>query len=242
MSEVKRVAVVTGAAGSIGAAICRRLSESGVLVAGIDLKQPTDADLNLAGDLADVSTLPQAAEKILETLGSPSILVHAAALSDLADTLSARLDSFQRLMQVNVFSAMQLAQVFCPGFPASGGAIVLVSSITGLVGAPGMASYSASKGAIHALTRTMALELAQKNIRVNSVSPASVDTPMLRDKLNQQPDPALALKQNIQRHPLERLGQPEEVANLVRFLTSDEASWITGCDYRIDGGATINRK
>ena len=242
MSDVKQVAVVTGAAGSIGAAICHQLAQSGILVAGVDLKKPTAADLNLAGDLADASTLPQVAQTVQETLGAPSILVHAAALSDLADTLSAELGTFQRLMQVNVFAAMQLAQVFCPHFPETGGAIVLVSSITGLVGAPGMASYSASKGAIHALTRTMALELAPKNIRVNSVSPASIDTPMLRDKLNQQPDPARALEQNIQRHPLERLGQPEEVAKLVRFLVSNDASWITGCDYRIDGGATINRK
>ena len=121
------------------------------------------------------------------------------------------------------------------------GSIVNLSSITGIVGSPGLSAYSASKGALIALTRTMALELAESNIRVNCVCPGSVDTPLLQASFDHAPDPSRARSLNIKRHPLGRIGTPDDVASLVLFLASDQASWITGGTYVIDGGATLAR-
>jgi 2-keto-3-deoxy-L-fuconate dehydrogenase len=125
---------------------------------------------------------------------------------------------------------------------AGGGAIVNMSSITGIVGAPGMAAYSTSKGAIITLTRTLALEVAENGIRVNCICPASIDTPMLRASFDRQPDPEAARARNVKRHPLGRLGTADEVASLALFLASDEASFITGGTYVIDGGALLARR
>jgi 2-keto-3-deoxy-L-fuconate dehydrogenase len=122
------------------------------------------------------------------------------------------------------------------------GAFVVMASITGLVGAPGLSAYAASKGALITLTRTLALELAEWQIRVNCVCPASIDTPLLRASFERTADAARARELNIKRHPLGRLGTAEDVANLVLFLASDEAAWITGGTYVIDGGASIARR
>jgi NAD(P)-dependent dehydrogenase (short-subunit alcohol dehydrogenase family) len=110
------------------------------------------------------------------------------------------------------------------------------------VGAPDLSAYAASKGALITLTRTMALELAESNVRVNCVCPASIDTPLLRASFTRTSDPEAARERNRKRHPLGRFGTPEDVANLILFLASDEASWITGGAYVIDGGASIARR
>jgi NAD(P)-dependent dehydrogenase (short-subunit alcohol dehydrogenase family) len=235
--------VVTGAAGSIGASICARFRQEGAIVTGIDVNKPVSCQFNIACDLGDGAALDAAGLQVLAEMGQPDVVVHCAALCHLATTQETDLQAFTKVMHVNVYAAMQLVKLFAPGMcEQQSGSIVILSSITGLVGAPGMAAYAASKGALHTATRTLALELAPHNITVNSISPASVDTPMLRDKLAQQPDPTLALQQNIERHPLGRLGKPQDIANLALFLASDEATWITGCDYIIDGGAHINRR
>lgn len=238
-----KVAVVTGAKGAIGDAICERFKKEGATVIGIDLEAPLTCDMNIACDLSDTSIIEDTGRRITSAYEQIDILVHAAGMSDLATTVDTNETNFNRVMAVNVYSAMQLTSLLHPHFKQNDtSAIVLISSITGLVGAPNMAAYSASKGALHTCARTMALELAPDNIRVNTVSPASIDTPMLRDKLAKADDPEDALRNNIARHPLGRLGLPEDVANLVLFLSSDEACWLTGADYRVDGGATINRK
>ena len=122
------------------------------------------------------------------------------------------------------------------------GVIVNNASITGIVGAPGMAAYAASKGAVISFTRTLALEQAENGIRVNCICPASIDTPMLQASFHGTPDPEQARINNIKRHPLGRLGTPEDVAKLALFLASDESSFITGGTYVIDGGALIARR
>ena len=238
-----KYALVTGASGSIGNAISQRFQKEGAIVTALDMQLPENFDTNISCDLSNPQDIEKAETRILQSAPYFDIFVHCAAMSDLAETTHVRRDTFSKLMDVNVYSAMQLTSMVAPGMKANQkGSILLISSITGLIGAPGMAAYAASKGALHTAARTLALELADSNIRVNTVSPASIDTPMLRDKFAQQPDPELARSQNIARHPLKRLGTPEDVANLTLFLSSDEACWITGCDYRIDGGATINRK
>jgi len=239
-----KVVVVTGGAGGIGAATVERLQREGAIVASVD-RAPhefarvftTTGDLEVAGDLE------KASERIRSAVGDPDVVVHCAAASVFGQTINTPNVEVERLYRVNVVSAFELARLFAPSMQAKeAGAFVFAASITGIVGAPDLSAYAATKGALITLTRTMALELAESNIRVNCVCPASVDTPLLRAAFVRAPDPEAARERNRKRHPLGRFGTPEDVANLILFLASDEASWITGGTYVIDGGASIARR
>ncbi|MDG2534229.1 SDR family NAD(P)-dependent oxidoreductase [Sphingomonas sp. HITSZ_GF] len=236
-------ALVTGAAGGIGEAVCARFLAEGAAVAALDLEAPTIGDLRLACDLRRDSAVEHAARAIEASMGTPTIVVHAAATTEFAGTLDSSPEAFARVYDVNVGGALRLAQRFAPAMREAGqGAFVFVSSINARMGAPGLAAYAASKGALETFLKTFALEVAPDGVRVNGVAPASIDTPMLRASFDRQPDPAATRAANVLRHPLGRLGTAEDVANLILFLASDEASWITGSVYAIDGGAGITRR
>ncbi|MCY4145355.1 MAG: SDR family oxidoreductase, partial [Chloroflexi bacterium] len=127
-----------------------------------------------------------------------------------------------------------------PGMLALGrGSIIHIASVTGLLGLPGIAAYSMTKGGLIALTRAMSTDYAARGIRVNSVSPGTIDSPMLRDFLAGQSDPD-SLRQDFDRmHPIGRVGTIAEVANVCLFLASDEASFVTGANYTVDGGLSV---
>jgi NAD(P)-dependent dehydrogenase (short-subunit alcohol dehydrogenase family) len=241
------IAVITGAASGIGRACVDRFLREGAGVALLDRSHVRLAEaarcVATTVDVASAEEVRGAAEMVRNNLGEPDILVNCAAATAFADTLSTTEADFRSVFDVNVLGILNICQAFVPAMQdRKCGSIVNVSSITGIVGAPGLSAYSASKGAIITLTRTMALELAENSIRVNCVCPASVDTPMLQASFDRTPDPARARELNIKRHPLGHLGKPEDVANLILFLASDEASWITGGTYVIDGGASIARR
>jgi 2-keto-3-deoxy-L-fuconate dehydrogenase len=228
-----KTAIITGAASGIGLACAVRFRAEGARVIGLDVasEPPGCCDVSRFQDL-------EAAASRVE--GSVDVLLHCAATTVFATTLDTSQEDLERIFRVNVGGAVNLVKAFDSRLN-SHGSIVLIASITGIVGAPGLSAYAASKGALITLSRTLALELAPRGIRVNCVCPASVDTPMLHASFNRQPDPEEARRRNIRRHPLGRLGTPEDVANLVLFLASDESSWITGATHMIDGGALINR-
>jgi NAD(P)-dependent dehydrogenase (short-subunit alcohol dehydrogenase family) len=239
-----KVVVVTGGAGGIGAATVERLQREGAIVASLD-RTPhelegvftTTADFEVGGDLE------KAAGRIRTNVGDPDVVIHCAAASVFGQTIDTSSADVERIYRVNVTSAFELGRLFAPTMQAKReGAFVFAASITGIVGAPDLSAYAASKGALITLTRTMALELAESGIRVNCVCPASVDTPLLRAHFYRTSDPEAARERNRKRHPLGRFGTPEDVANLILFLASDEASWITGGTYVIDGGASIARR
>lgn len=237
------VAVITGAAGAIGAETCRRFAGAGAKIAALDLREPAVGELALACDLGDDASVAAAAARIRRDLGHPTLVVHAAATTEFATTLESSPQAFARVYDVNVGGAVRLAQAFGPAMIAARhGAFALVSSINGYFGAPGLAAYASSKGGLDALTRTLALEWAPHGVRVNSIAPASIDTPLLRASFQRLPDPEAALASNVLRHPLGRLGTPADVASLLLFLCSNDASWITGASIPIDGGASIARK
>ncbi|MGH6614401.1 SDR family NAD(P)-dependent oxidoreductase [Sphingomonas sp.] len=237
------IAVVSGAAGGIGAAICRLFAAEGASVAALDLVEPADGDIRIACDLANDAAIADAAGRIGGTLGAPTIVVHAGAATEHAGTLASSPAAFARIYDVNVGGALRLTQAFAPAMQAAGcGAFVFVSSINAGRATPGLAAYAASKGGLETFMKTFALEVAPDGVRANCVAPASIDTAMLRESFDRQADPSAARAANILRHPIGRLGTVEEVARLILFLASDEASWITGAVYPIDGGAGLTRR
>lgn len=238
-----RIALVTGAAGGIGAAIAARFRAEGAKVAGLDLVASPAADLSVTADLRSDAQLADAHDAVTRAIGAPDLLVHAAAASVGGGVLDTEPADFARLYDVNVIGAVRLLRLCAPAMKArGGGSVVFLSSINGDFATPTLAAYAASKGALNNLTRTAALELAPENIRVNAIAPASIDTPLLRSSYAHTGDVAAALATNAKRHPLGRLGMPGEVAELALFLASDRAGWITGGIYPIDGGAHVTRR
>jgi 2-keto-3-deoxy-L-fuconate dehydrogenase len=212
-------------------------------VAGIDRAPGSGSDFDLQIDLRDGEALASGLAAAREAIGAPTILVHAAAISHHGGCLDTDPRAFIDLYDVNVVGAVRLLQACVPGMQAAGGgAIVMLSSINARFATPTLAAYAATKAALDNLVQTAALELAPDAIRVNAIAPASVDTPAMRASYARADDPEEARRRNIARHPIARLGMPEEVAELALFLASDRARWITGSIYAIDGGAHVARR
>lgn len=238
-----RVALVTGAASGIGAAVVGKLRAEGALVAGLDVNPAMDSDCNLVADLRSAAGLDAAMLELRRRLGEPDILVHAAAIGARGGILETAPEQYMDLYAVNVVGAVRLMQHCVPAMQAKGGgAIVMLSSINADFATPTLAAYAATKAALNNLVKTAALELAPDGVRVNAIAPASIDTPLLRAGFAAQADPARAIAANQLRHPLARFGTAQEVAELALFLVSDRSAWITGAIHHIDGGASVTRR
>lgn len=248
-----KAAVITGAAGGIGAAAVRLFASEGANVLATDIDEtalreiaaasPDSRVETVAADVSVESDVARAVETAVSRLGGIDILLHAAGIASFTRTEECSLEEWDRVHAVNTRGAFLFARAVIPHMRSrGGGSIVFVSSINGVIGAPGLAAYSASKGAVLALARTLAIELAPDLIRVNSLCPASVDTSMLQLAFKRAPDPAAAREANIKRHPLGRLATPDEIAAFALFLASDEAGFVTGGTHFIDGGAHLARR
>lgn len=237
--------IVTGGASGIGAACARALAEAGRPVALWDLVDAADVAERISADtgspavavtvdVTDAAAFPAAIERSRETLGSIGGLVHAAGIVEplaTGDLDEARWDAVQH---VNLRAHALLVQALLEDLRATpGSAVVGISSIEALVGQMFLPAYCASKAGLLGLTRSLAHHLAADGIRVNAVCPGYIDTPMTRRNA-----PAELRAELAARSPIGRLGRPEEVAAAVRFLMSDEASFITGAHLTVDGGAT----
>jgi 2-keto-3-deoxy-L-fuconate dehydrogenase len=238
-----RVALVSGAASGIGSAIVERFRAEGARVAGLDIDSNMASDHDLLCDLRRDDAVADAVHQLGQTLGPPDIVVHAAAATYHGGVLDTPPATFLDLYDVNVGAAVRLMQACVPSMRSAGrGAIVFLSSINAKFATPTLAAYAATKAALDNVVKTAALELAPANIRVNAIAPASVDTAAMRASYARHPDPERARAENIKRHPLPRLGRPEEIAELALFLVSDRAAWITGSIYAVDGGAHVARR
>jgi len=237
------VALVTGAASGIGAAIVTRFRAEGARVAGLDVKEGSASDCDLVADLRSGAALAESFATMKAAVGAPDILVHAAAATFHGGTIDTEEHIYADIYDVNVIGAVRLLKWCIPEMKTKGGgSVIFLSSINADFATPQLAAYAASKAALNNLMQTAALEFAPYNIRVNAIAPASIDTPAMRASYARSGDPGRARADNITRHPLARIGSPEEVAELALFLASKRAAWITGSLYPIDGGARVTRR
>jgi NAD(P)-dependent dehydrogenase (short-subunit alcohol dehydrogenase family) len=250
-----KVVIVTGAGSGIGRATALLFGREGAHVVAVDRHEEITAQategiraaggraIGIRADVTSEKDAQMVIENTIAEYGRVNVLFNNAGVSSFTSLLETDESEIDRVFGTNVKSVFFLSRAAIPHMKRQGsGSIINSSSITGIVGAPGMAAYAASKGAIITLTRTMALEHAEDGIRVNCICPASIDTAMLREAFDRAPDPERARFQNIKRHPLGRLGTPEDVAYFALFLASDESSFVTGGTHVIDGGASLARR
>jgi len=246
-----RVALVTGTTG-IGSATAKRFAAGGaqVVACGIEkagndelVHESVSLGLALQVENCDVANSDDVRAVIARTVGrfgGLDIIVNAAGIHPFGTILETDLATWNRCMMVNVGSIYLLAHFGIPELKKrGGGSIINVASVQGHACQRGVAAYATSKGAIHSLTRALALDHAVDNIRVNSISPGSIRTPMLARSAGNF-SPGMPVEEVFARfgaaHPLRRIGKPEEVAELAAFLASDKAGFCTGGDYLVDGG------
>jgi NAD(P)-dependent dehydrogenase (short-subunit alcohol dehydrogenase family) len=248
-----RVAVVTGAAGIIGTATMRQLAERGARIVAVDRKredlQTAIRDLPAAAQAlaitADVTQEDEVAgyvQACLDRFGTIDVFYNNAGIEgDIKPITEYSLESFRRVLDVNVVGVfLGMKHVLPVMLKNDKGSIINTASIAGLMGSPHIAVYSASKHAVIGLTKTAAWECTGTNVRVNCVCPGLIDSRMLSaiiDGRNRGNEPTPNDK-IVERIPARRLGQASEVASIVAFLASDEASYVSGSAYTVDGGRT----
>ncbi len=238
-----RTALVTGGGSGIGEAICRKLAEDGyrVIVADLDL---TAAE-RVAGDLPGASSLhvdvgsedsvTQAADRVPKL----NILINNAGIGLVGSIAETEATDFERIMRVNVNSVFYVTRSFLPKLLAARGSIINIASVAGLVGIKRRFAYCASKGAVVAMTRQLAVEYPRE-LRVNCICPGTIDSPFVAGyiaKYHAGEEVKIRAELN-DRQPVGRLGRPDEVAGLVRYLCSPDADFMHGAALTMDGGWT----
>ena len=237
------IALITGGAQGIGYACAEAIAESGARIVLADVNEVgvEAAAEKLGGetvaipcDMGDPARVEALFERIEAEVGPLSILVNNAGIAAPGDFLETSLEQFMAVIDVNLIGTFLATQRAAKAMVAAGikGAIVNMSSVNAQVAIPSISAYCASKGGVMQLTKAAALALAPHGIRVNAVGPGSIDTAMLAG-VNADPD---AMRMVLSRTPLQRIGSPREIGDVVAFLASDKASYITGETIYVDGG------
>jgi NAD(P)-dependent dehydrogenase (short-subunit alcohol dehydrogenase family) len=247
-----KTAIVTGAAAGIGRGIARRFAAEGARVGVLDLSEETSQlvvdEIIAAGgkatalgaDISREDEVEDAVKKMQNTFGPINVLVNNAAVMPAGRLHETAVADFDRCLAVNLRGMFLMCRAVLPEMiERRDGSIIHMASVTAILGLPGLAAYSATKGALVALARSMSTDYARLGIRVNAVSPGTIDSPMLHEFIANQSDPEYYRRAFDDMHPIGRVGTIEEVANVFVFLASDEASFVTGANYEVDGGLGV---
>lgn len=231
-------ALVTGGGSGIGAATVARLAQRGARVAILDVAPPdTSEHLTVPCDVTDRASVESAVERVVEAFGGLDVVVNNAGIGASGDVAANDDEEWHRLLDVNVVGMARVAAAALPHLRRSPSAvIVMTSSILAVLGVPGRAAYSASKGAVIGLTLAMAADHVREGIRVNCVAPGTTDTPWVGRLLGAADDPEAAAEALRARQPLGRLVSADEVAAAIVYLASPAAGSTTGTVLTVDGG------
>lgn len=247
-----KVAIVTGSGSGIGRGVALCMARAGAKVCVADVQvgagQETVGLIQQEGGQAvfvetDVSRSEDArrlVEKTVETFGKLDILVNNAGVMHNASVVEETEDGWDRILNINLKGVFNCSKYAVPEMmKQKGGAIINIGSVTGILGYPNLSAYCASKGGVISLTRAMAMDYAAHNIRVNSINPGTIDTPILHRFLETAKNPESARQSFIALHPIGRLGTPEDIGHAAVFLASDWAAFITGHALVVDGGFSV---
>jgi NAD(P)-dependent dehydrogenase (short-subunit alcohol dehydrogenase family) len=248
-----KVALITGAASGIGSACALRFAQEGAKICGFDLNERCDERWTeaartaprahfVSGDVRSDETVARTAAEVKSRFGRIDIVVNAAGVAGGGPAHAVSLEEWDRVLDVNLKGTFLVCKHVLPLMMEQGcGSIVNIASVEGLEATEGASAYTASKGGVVLLTKNMAIDYARRGIRVNSVCPGFIDTPMLKGIFD-IPGLEECKDRIVDSHQIRRLGRPEEIANAVLFLASDEASFITGHALVVDGGYTAGRR
>jgi NAD(P)-dependent dehydrogenase (short-subunit alcohol dehydrogenase family) len=248
----KKVMVVSGGASGLGLAAAIKFAKNGYDIVLIDIDKEKEknaveevrkhgAEVIFCNcDISNKGQVNAAAQAAVDRFGRVDVLINNAGLEVRGSILQCTEEDWVRLYDINLKGIYYMTNAFAPYIiKQGGGAIVNTGSILGYRTVPERAAYSSSKGGIDTLTRSMAFDLVKDNIRVNCVVPGAIDTPLIRGSINDSPDPTETEKSLNSKSIFNRMGKPSEVANVMYFLASDEASFVTGAAYFVDGGWSI---
>ncbi len=234
-----KVCVITGAASGIGAESARLFGAEGATVAGVDLLDGAVGDLSLRVDVTDSDQLRDAYARVREAYGGIDVLFNNAGISppDDASVLDTRLETWQRVQDVNLKSVYLCCRHGIPHLlERGGGSVINTASFVAVMGAAtSQVSYTASKGAVLALSRELGVEFARRGVRVNALCPGPVKTPLLRELFAKDPQQAARRLVHL---PMGRFAEPHEIARGALFLASDDSSYVTASTFLVDGGLT----
>jgi NAD(P)-dependent dehydrogenase (short-subunit alcohol dehydrogenase family) len=234
-----KVCVITGAASGIGAESARIFGEQGARVVGVDLSPDSVGELAIEADVTDEEQVGALYRRVADELGHVDVLFNNAGINPSDDTsvVEEPLEAWERVQEVNVRSVFLCCKYGIPQLLASGGGSVInTASFVAVMGAAvSQVSYTASKGAVLAMTREMGVEFARRGVRVNALCPGPVNTPLLQELFAS--DPAKAARRLVHL-PMGRFAEAEEIAQAAVFLASDESSYITASTFLVDGGLT----
>ncbi len=232
-----KVCVITGAASGIGATSARLFAEEGARVVGVDVSPDSEGELALTCNVADEGEVEEMYRTVAERMGRIDVLFNNAGINPNDDTTvtETTVEAWQRVQDVNTLGVFLCCKHGIPHLlDGGGGSVINTASFVAVMGAAvSQISYTASKGAVLALSRELGVEFARRGVRVNALCPGPINTPLLQELFASDPDKAARRLVHL---PMGRFGEPEEIASAALFLASDDSSYITASTFMVDGG------